>query len=386
MTRLVGAMAFVCLLGSCSQGDESASDRQLTELKLIPYQQRYVEVDPVSSRDDSGSRSWMSPAVTRSWTIPDGYVPYSSLNGLFATQNDLTDNAIGVFFTRDGREPLEGRFFKGGDQWRSTVDLTAATYYLYGYIPYQGGVTATIAEPVSGGYPGGAVLTLSGLPTVNPNDICVVVGAKNGISADDDDGLSRGQFEYVAAGGSGNYIFLLFDHLYSALRINVKVDADYNALRTIKLKEMTLQGFNGGSAMKSTTTAVVTLTKRTDGTSPITGVTFTPDETSDDVTTTLFSDAAGVALSTTPTDFRGCFMPQGVTRFTLVSRYDVYDKNGNLIRKDCTATNTLNVSTLFNPSTALVRGRMFTINLTVSPTYLYVLSEPDLDNPTMTIE
>ena len=68
--------------------------------------------------------------------------------------------------------------------------------------------------------------------------------------------------------------------------------------------------------------------------------------------------------------------------------YDVYDKNvttehldGNLVRANCVAENKLPE----NRVKAEVNQRTL-LTITVNPTYLYVLSEPDLDNPTITIE
>ena len=63
----------------------------------------------------------------------------------------------------------------------------------------------------------------------------------------------------------------------------------------------------------------------------------------------------------------------------MVTTYDVYDRKGNLIRENSEATNKL-------PNLAAVRGQKVQVNLTVNPTYLYVLSDPDLDNPTITID
>jgi hypothetical protein len=67
--------------------------------------------------------------------------------------------------------------------------------------------------------------------------------------------------------------------------------------------------------------------------------------------------------------------------------YDVYDKNvttehpdGNLVRANCVAENKLPE----NRVTAGVNQRTL-LTITVNPTYLYVLSDPDLDNPTITI-
>jgi hypothetical protein len=74
-------------------------------------------------------------------------------------------------------------------------------------------------------------------------------------------------------------------------------------------------------------------------------------------------------------------MPNGITKLVLTSEYDVYDKDGNLIRQNCTAENKLPVT----PDEQWKSGNRIVVPLTVEPTYLYVLSEPDLDNPTIII-
>ena len=56
-----------------------------------------------------------------------------------------------------------------------------------------------------------------------------------------------------------------------------------------------------------------------------------------------------------------------------------------MIREGCKATNKLDARTL--RGITLVRaGEIYTIDLLIQPTYLYVLSEPDLDNPTIMIQ
>jgi hypothetical protein len=66
------------------------------------------------------------------------------------------------------------------------------------------------------------------------------------------------------------------------------------------------------------------------------------------------------------------------SNLTLVCTYDVYDTNNNLTRQNCKAENKL-------PGGTVNRGEWRTVNLTVNPTYLYMLSEPDLDNPSITM-
>ena len=80
-----------------------------------------------------------------------------------------------------------------------------------------------------------------------------------------------------------------------------------------------------------------------------------------------------------------------------MTKYDVYDKNvtrehphGNLVRQDQYAENKINIDALFDEEglidgMTMERGTRYKLNLKVYPTYLYMMSEPDLDNPTMEI-
>jgi hypothetical protein len=130
--------------------------------------------------------------------------------------------------------------------------------------------------------------------------------------------------------------------------------------------------------------AVITLTANSEGNDPITNVQFTPYGTETEAGS-VFTSETGHELNEGYQEFTGHFMPQGVTDVILESIYDVYDKKGNLVRLGCTATNKLNLS-MFSQQTEALRGRRYTINLTINPTYLYVLSEPDLDDPTVEID
>jgi len=85
------------------------------------------------------------------------------------------------------------------------------------------------------------------------------------------------------------------------------------------------------------------------------------------------------------TDFMGCFVPTGIKSVRLRSTYDVYDKKDNLIREGCKAENAISLESVFGTSTPMQRGHRRTVTLKVDPTYLYMLSEPDLDNPTVKV-
>jgi hypothetical protein len=81
----------------------------------------------------------------------------------------------------------------------------------------------------------------------------------------------------------------------------------------------------------------------------------------------------------------GCFVPGDHTYFKLRTTYDVFDRQGNKIREGCQAENTFDLRSKFDSYMSTVRGQRYSYTITVSPTYLYMLSEPDLDNPTLTI-
>lgn len=326
--------------------------------------------------------------MTRGWLVPGGFeasdkkLPIS----VYFTQPDHNDGYIEEFFYYDN------------NKWKvSKLDLAATTYYLYGYIPHDKSIMSSVAVLPGDdkNFSHGAVLTLSGVPTVSKADVCVAVGVKNGSAdyrAEGDysvTGLTRGDFAYAAQpaeGGTGNYVYMLFDHLFSALRIRMRVQGDYAALRTIKLKELHLQTKDDGVATKNLTDIAITLTKTSEGADPISNIVFTPTG-SDNSGGAVFGPDAGIALTTDYQSFQGHFMPEGVNTLVLTSTYDVYDNNepSNLIcqRK---AVNTIELSKLFSGQTEALRGHCYTVKMTINPTYLYMLSEPDLDNPSVVVE
>jgi hypothetical protein len=164
---------------------------------------------------------------------------------------------------------------------------------------------------------------------------------------------------------------------------------DYAALRTIKLKSLQLGTMADASTTRQKTDITISL-QTTDGSvSPITGITYAQPDTYPVIDGTgleFWSDPAGTALTTDFQPFIGHFMPTGITKLILTSTYDVYDKNNkNLIRQNCKVTNSVLLSELFTDQTKTERGKRYTINMTIQPTYLYMLSEPDLDNPTVVV-
>lgn len=294
----------------------------------------------------------------------------------------LTDDGSSfmMYLATPNGTPQSVVFTYTGGQWNSGSNVSVreeTQYYIYGYMPNDADVIASIA-PLTGNYANGATLTLRGLPLITDEDIGIVVGVKRATSKDDKSVATEGEYGYFSGVSGENYVNLLMDHLYTRLRIYFCVDDNYATLRKICLKSVTLKSTYG-----ETVDATVTIS---DGSGlsaakvSYSGASASPVEKS----AVLYSNDEVEYLKVEPevTD-RGkdvycphCLFDGNGTYVSITSTYDVYDKNGNLIRKDCTATNSLKM-------TDMAPGVYKQLTMTVTPTYLYILSDPDLDNPTI---
>lgn len=272
---------------------------------------------------------------------------------------------MGIYMYSEDPTALVEKLIKyDGAKWHAYFDVEKNKQYtVYGYLPKLEGVTSTLTKSTADA--AAATLTIYGMKPITTDDICIITGVK-----ETETGLKEGSFSWFKAVTDNEYIYMLLNHLYASVSFNIKVDAEYAKLRTIKLKSMKLNTNIAG------VNAEITLTHNTTGEVPM-DVNFTPTGSSSEVV--IFSSTEGEALNATVTkEFNTCFAPSLSNQLTLTSTYDVCDKEGNLIRKGCTATNKI-------PDLEASRGQRVQLNLTVNPSYLYVLSDPDLDNPTVKI-
>ena len=327
---VVGLMLIV----GCSS-DSTGSDEQQrstgSTLQVVPYIAAYQSNDVLSRR-----------------AVSAGYSAY--------TPNQ--DIAIGLYLLPEATPSVKLFRYTSGAWHSQTTVANNTDYTIYGFMPKKDPISSSITQSSEN-----VVLTLSNIDAVCPDDICFITGVKD-LTGD----LLQGQFYYKGKENE-NYIRLLMDHLFASVKFNFTVDTDYSKLRTIKLKSLKL------STTTAPVTATITLTLNTTDAYPA-SVAYTTSAGAS--TATFFESEDGEAIPTTNTDFICCFAPSASNTMTLVTTYDVYDSKGNLIRKDCEAKNKL-------PDLEAQRGWQVTLNLKVSPTYLYQLSEPDLDNPTITI-
>ena len=263
-----------------------------------------------------------------------------------------------------------------------------AQYYLYGFMPStlasSSEVSAT-ASDLGGDFSKGADLQLTALPTFTTEDICVIVGVQR-ITEKTEDPATEGNYGYAAGVASQNYVNLLMDHLYSKLILQFNVDANYYLLRHIKLKKVTLTSTYGKKVNatiklrtgKGLANAVVFEKNTGFGDSDQLQM-FASSTTEPAVAPiNLPSNDGGAAVSIGTINCAPCiFDPDGMN-LSITCEYDVYDTKDavNPVREGCTATNKLKVSNVTS-------GVQKTVTVTIAPTYLYVLSDNDLNNPTI---
>ena len=412
LISFISLISFVSLVSSCSKSDDFVDDGQNQNPAGVVIGGVSGYATSFAEENNTKASGTYNPykALTRAWELPDeiksDYVDYES-----------GAQPIAIAFTQDGVDPTKGSdlenpismmryFFKVDDEWRINKDekiTSGSTYQLYGFIPNNAGIKYSITDynPTDGpnnNYTEGAIMTLENVPSVMPQDFCVVIGAKHGYDKEHDgdntaprtNRLRQGDFSFKAKAGtdSKDYVFLLFDHLYAALRINMRVHDDYANVRKIKLKSLKLGTQVDDEKTKQKTDITISLQANDGSTSPIKEITYTqPDKypAIEDSGLEFWSNSSGELLSTDFSEHDGHFMPSGITRFTLISTYDVYDLKDNLIREDCKAVNSVLVKDLLTEQITTERGNRYTVNMTIQPTYLYMLSEPDLNNPEVII-
>lgn len=254
-------------------------------------------------------------------------------------------------------------------------------YYMYGFMPelegYGSSISATSAN-LNGDYSKGADLTLSNLPIFTSKDICAVAGVQRISSASDDKNIIEGNYGYLSGLKDDNYLNLLMDHLYSKLILKINVEDEYSLLRTIKLKSVKL-------TCNYSTTVNITVKLRAGYGLQGNATVYSDPVINSSQEYTLWTNTAGTSIPSnenSPLDLGSISCPPVVldaagTYMKITCTYDVYDKKGNLMR-ECTVENKLK-------ATNVNHGMEYTVTLTVAPTYLYVLSDDDLNNPTIIV-
>jgi len=397
VVRTIGGVAVVCLSAFCLYGltactdDESTPATERPKLQIAPFTTPLTDI------------STPTRAVVDGVTVPDGFTKYSIVN----PSPNIAYSTIGVFMTPFNADRMQSVLYRGNDEWDSNIYVELPNkYYMYGFMPREMAAGASVSK-VDDDYANGAQLFIDDMQVLTPADPCVIVGVQDVTVTEGDGGtitlengeVKRGVFAYDTTVGGSNkkirqhYVRLLLDHLYAAVDLQLSVNATYAKLRRIRLRKMDFTTTHAKSI-----DATITIRANSTNSDPLT-IAYGAVE-SGEMTTTLYdntteeiteipTDAAELKAKgfiPTATDFvqiPGYFAPsvenieQGLS---ITSTFDVYDMEGNLVRKNCKAVNKLPAI-----EDALNRGQKYMVKLTINPTYLYQLSNPDLNNPTIKV-
>lgn len=357
---------------SCSDNSETTEQR-VHELHVVLGSQQYEDVTP----------------STRTTTLPDGYEEYvhtTTLMPITQIQGYMTSAAAVASERDDIYVPCLFSHSATEDEtpvhtWTSRVALEDGVYYFYGYMPKEEAGTSVSIAPYNGDYAEGAVLTFTNLNAVTAKDVNIIAGVKGYDTPLPTDMSGRlGHFGYNPS-TEGDKLYLLTEHLFSGIEFQIKVNSKYDELRTIKLKSFKLKADKADNHTNpnplKTVTATVTL--KDGATSPT--VEFSNPVYASDGNAAEMSEGEGKLLTTEYQSFMAFMCPASGSvittnlNYVLETTYDVYDKKGNLVRENQTASNAIKLEN------ALSAGTKREVKIEVNPTFLYVLSDADLDNP-----
>lgn len=256
-------------------------------------------------------------------------------------------------------------------------------FYMYGYMPgTYGSEILAASSDLNGDYSKGADLTIKNLPIFTSKYIYAIVGVQRISATSETEDILEGNYGYFSGLNDENYVNLLMDHLYSKLILQMNVDANYSLLRDIKLKSVKLT-----CSYAETVNVTVKLREGYGLQGNTTAYSAPVSNSSQEHSLWNSTEQSGTlipsnASENTPLSLGSVNCPPVVldaagTYMKITCAYDVYDKEGNKMR-ECTVENKLK-------TTNVSHGMEYTVTLTVAPTYLYVLSDDDLNNPTIKI-
>ena len=288
-----------------------------------------------------------------------------------ATSGNTDWDDIHIYLTSSGTKVAEGKFGYASDtkEWSTHLKLKSGsgTFRLYGFMPDDPSLTASLQNVTTVD----AQIKLENVNPLTTIDYCVVTGVRQVETASDHTSATRGMFSFDYYSYRQNYINLFLDHLMSRLVFNMKISPTYDAVRTIKVKKMTLK-----LADISSMSVTVTFSDN----HGISAISYLPTGAA---ANSCIIENEEKTLTTSPAAIcTGYMVPDNVfiNKLELETEFEVYNKKGNKIAER-TAVNKLT-----EPLAELQRGEERTLLLTIDPSYLYVLSDPDLDNPTITID
>lgn len=244
------------------------------------------------------------------------------------------------------------------DKLSANLWLETGDYGFYGYAPQTVG-----AEFVNTN----KTLTIPNIPGLSNTDFLVINPCSATVTSED---LLRGK----------RAVSLQMDHLMAKITPYFYINSEYNKLRDIHIKNVTF-------SLENRKTFQANVVYNDNDMSYLTS--WQTNENLNEKTVELFTDNSNTktflttsSSSTVAQPYGQCYIVpsqngQDITNLKMTVKYDVYDKQQQLVRKDATATNKVVVKVGGTTKTQLEAGNNYKLNIQIIPTYLYVLSDND---------
>lgn len=315
---------------------------------------------------------------------------------------DDPSTVVGMYLTPSRASSLY-RFTYGTPVWTGNANVDPGIKYeIFGYLPVNNGITASIS-----GYRADdteftsaethPVLTLSNMDPILTDGLAVITGVKSIEATDDADAATKaaqpnaGCFYYEGK-SSNNYVCLLMERIVVCYDIRLalstntvsSVDSRYDPMNYAGLRSVRIKKMEMTTSARKKMTATVTFNDKPDGVSPaIQSVNWsTVDGTSEPIE--IFNSETAGAEKVLTKDWQEIAfysMPASLATVILKTTYDVYDLDGNKVRQNCVVENDL--TSLLSSISSPQIGTRYTLDMVVKPSYLYQLSNYDIDNPTI---
>lgn len=269
-------------------------------------------------------------------------------------------------------------YSNGAGKWTSNVYLAKQKYNVYGYMPHNGEANSILPDLGNEATPSTFAMKWTGQPTFATMPVMASVGAakSNGSSSSVADGSFEVDVDLV---GQEEKINFRMNHLLAKLNLQFYLPKPYADKRQIKVTRVTLSGGQGVADRYDITCSYAANGALTTTYMPMQGASTSGN-------TYPYKDSDGLLLKTAKQLFGTYyFVPDAVNRsnlMTLTVTYNVYDQSGNLTREHQTATNAkIALHKVNNVAQATQVAHEYTANVKVVPSYLYVLSDGDMQNP-----
>lgn len=270
-------------------------------------------------------------------------------------------------------------YSNGAGKWTSNVYLAKQTYNVYGYMPHNGEANSIKPDLGSEANPSTFAMKWTGQPTFATKPVLASVGAakSNGSSSSVADGSFEVDVDQV---GKEEKINFRMNHLLAKLNLQFYLPKPYADKRKIKVTQVTLSGGQSVANRYDITCSYDANGALTTTYAPMQGASTSGN-------TYPYKNVDGLPLTTGKQLFGTYyFVPDAVNcssnLMTLTVTYNVYDKNDNLTREHQTATNArIALHKVNNVAQATQVAHAYTVSVQVVPSYLYVLSDGDMQNP-----